>query len=245
VVAPKTTPKEDEGDDKDEPTTPPEPTGFSTPPALCSEGKLNRMGVVCCASGCGKCGQTGCSKRPGGASECCPSTIKKSLQTCTTAKQVGCHMPQALLEDGARAPLPDASETTKSVSLPEVEDDEDDADDHDDDDAPDHAECVDPEFADPESWDCECMEVFTSKCPESDDDRSACLKGIMCNNDQVCRAWKDSNCADSLVQNALVNRARTANNASKSAVALTDTVVTSSSLHNDLDSATQGKCAEQ
>jgi len=245
VIAPTTTPGEDEDEDKNDSSGPPEPTGASPPPALCSEGKLNRKGVVCCASGCGKCKQKGCSKRPGGASECCPRRIKKSLQTCTTAKQVGCHMPQALLEGGARAPLPDASETTKSVSLPEVEDDEDDADDHDDDDAPDHAECVDPEFADPESWDCECMEVFTSKCPESDDDRSACLKGIMCNNDQVCRAWKDSNCADSLVQNALVNRARTANNASKSAVALTDTVVTSSSLHTDLDSATQGKCASQ
>jgi len=73
----------------------------------CSHGVVGtqnqgRDKVVCCAKSCGKCGGTGCEKRPGGL-ECCAGThTKKAAPPCATAEQVGCLMPKgaSLLEEG-------------------------------------------------------------------------------------------------------------------------------------------------
>lgn len=37
---------------------------------------------VCCASECGTCGGSGCSKRTGGASNCCAGNIRAELRSC-------------------------------------------------------------------------------------------------------------------------------------------------------------------
>ncbi len=40
-------------------------------------------GKVCCAVSCGKCGGTGCSKRPGGANACCTGNVAAAKLSCT------------------------------------------------------------------------------------------------------------------------------------------------------------------
>jgi len=36
---------------------------------------------VCCAASCGKCGGEGCEQRPGGAENCCPKILRRSVDT--------------------------------------------------------------------------------------------------------------------------------------------------------------------
>ena len=48
----------------------------------CGNGTLCSTGFVCCDLGCGECGGDGCSKRPGGESECCAKNINKKGKSC-------------------------------------------------------------------------------------------------------------------------------------------------------------------
>lgn len=57
-----------------------QPSSGGDPDPTCSTGILS--GSVCCESGCGSCGGSGCSSRPGGASSCCSSTIKSDSNSC-------------------------------------------------------------------------------------------------------------------------------------------------------------------
>jgi len=60
--------------------------------AYCSSGVLS--GSVCCASSCGTCGGSGCSKRNGGASKCCTGTITDAGRTCTSSSDTACLVPE-------------------------------------------------------------------------------------------------------------------------------------------------------
>lgn len=57
----------------------------------CSAGIAN--GNKCCAASCGSCGGSGCTGRPGGASQCCSGTIRNSGVTCSAPFQTGCLVP--------------------------------------------------------------------------------------------------------------------------------------------------------
>lgn len=57
----------------------------------CSHGIKN--GRYCCSSFCGKCGGSGCNKRPGGSQHCCSGTIRKSKKVCSTSKDTACIIP--------------------------------------------------------------------------------------------------------------------------------------------------------
>ena len=52
------------------------------PDPTCKHGVLTSNKKYCCAASCGKCGGTGCSKLPGGASACCTSSIAAAKQSC-------------------------------------------------------------------------------------------------------------------------------------------------------------------
>ena len=56
--------------------------GFGPDPA-CKHGVLSSNKKICCAASCGKCGGTGCSGFPGGASNCCTGSIAAANQSCT------------------------------------------------------------------------------------------------------------------------------------------------------------------
>ena len=51
------------------------------PDPTCKYGILS--GKACCAASCGKCGGTGCSQLPGGASNCCTGSIAAANKSCT------------------------------------------------------------------------------------------------------------------------------------------------------------------
>ena len=51
------------------------------------KGIPNPSGSACCAKKCGKCGGSGCSKRPGGKKNCCNGNIKK---TCGPNQKAPC-----------------------------------------------------------------------------------------------------------------------------------------------------------
>jgi len=93
--------------------------------------------------------------------------------------------------------------------------------------------CVDPSVDDPESWDCECAETMNAACDGKE--LEPCMQKMMCKNSNICCSWKKEHCPSPTCTGALM--------AERSQVSTK--AVTSSSLHNDLDSATQGKCAEQ
>ena len=50
----------------------------------------NPSGSACCAKKCGKCGGSGCHKRPGGQKNCCNGNIKK---TCGPNQKAPCRPP--------------------------------------------------------------------------------------------------------------------------------------------------------
>eukprot|EP00931_Biecheleriopsis_adriatica_P035786 TRINITY_DN20617_c0_g1_i1.p1 TRINITY_DN20617_c0_g1~~TRINITY_DN20617_c0_g1_i1.p1 ORF type:complete len:533 (-),score=87.46 TRINITY_DN20617_c0_g1_i1:347-1945(-) len=62
-------------------------------------------------------------------------------------------------------------------------------DDHD------HAECISPLSADPESWDCDCIDNFNKRCDDMGMARDqVCYKLLLCDSPVVCPAWKDAAC---------------------------------------------------
>lgn len=102
-------------------------------------------------------------------------------------------------------------------------------------------ECLDPAIADAEALECECMDRLQEKCGEDEE----CFKSTYCEHDRVCRDWKVANgCPQSLLQAesdsakahmALAAKRRSLHNESSSSAHL---------LTDNLESATQGKCAE-
>ena len=74
---------------------------------LCAAGLRSSDNTICCPASCGVCGghdapsNLGCSKRPGGPSQCCGKRILRSLRRCFYSTSVGCHMIHNL---SARAP---------------------------------------------------------------------------------------------------------------------------------------------
>ena len=47
-------------------------------------------GNICCASQCGDCTEEGCSDKPGGQEECCPSYILEQKTACIEDSDMGC-----------------------------------------------------------------------------------------------------------------------------------------------------------
>jgi len=67
-------------------------------------------------------------------------------------------------------------------------------------------ECVDPAYADPESFECECMAAFHAKC--GDDEQ--CFKDEFCKHNRVCRDWKIANsCPENFLQTGSSGQAAT------------------------------------
>jgi len=64
------------------------------------------------------------------------------------------------------------------------------------------ASCIDPALADPESWECECVEEMTETCGGVDEE---CFRGLLCKNGNVCAEWKQTHCPASLID-SLVQR---------------------------------------
>jgi len=99
--------------------------------------------------------------------------------------------------------------------------------------------CVDPSVADPESWDCECMDEWTVSCGGANDE---CFSGILCADANVCASWKGAHCPESLIakQNNTIKASK------KKSVALmrrgTQRVVAIA--EDRLDSALSGKCSQ-
>lgn len=60
--------------------------GFETVMAdpMCSRGI--KSGGTCCAPGCGKCGGTECSARPGGKNACCTGAIEQTQRSCANTE---------------------------------------------------------------------------------------------------------------------------------------------------------------
>jgi len=90
--------------------------------------------------------------------------------------------------------------------------------------------CMDPSSTDPESWECECVDMIVEKCGGVDE---TCFFNTMCAHADICSEWKTANeCPGALEQNAAAIK-RTTRSAN---ISLLDT---------GLDNALQGKCAEQ
>jgi len=56
----------------------------------CKDGILNPKKDKCCKAPCGDCGGEGCGGRPGGAAECCASSL---TEICLNETSVGCKLP--------------------------------------------------------------------------------------------------------------------------------------------------------
>jgi len=61
--------------------------------AWCQTGIKGDAGDVCCGSGCGTCGGSGCSDRRGGENMCCVGEIKDDNRDCETPWDEGCVIP--------------------------------------------------------------------------------------------------------------------------------------------------------
>jgi len=68
-------------------------------------------------------------------------------------------------------------------------------------DAEEDTTCVDPRYADPESWGCDCYATWSAKCNVSSfvyyqglsqTDLAVCMKLIFCSHSAVCQEWKDA-----------------------------------------------------
>mmetsp|Transcript_96581 Transcript_96581/g.311901 ORF Transcript_96581/g.311901 Transcript_96581/m.311901 type:complete len:380 (-) Transcript_96581:35-1174(-) len=75
----------------------------------CTAGILSALGDACCTRGCGLCGGAGCDMRPGGALQCCGSSMASVCKTsdgpppckyltASTSLQAVQHAQQAILE---------------------------------------------------------------------------------------------------------------------------------------------------
>merc|ERR1712164_123151 len=58
----------------------------------CTDGVLDKNGVVCCKADCGSCGGPHCAARQGGAPGCCGGSI--TAQCRTSAGPPPCRYPQ-------------------------------------------------------------------------------------------------------------------------------------------------------
>ena len=88
--------------------------------ALCSAGIRHATGGFCCNATCGTCGGRGCSKRPGGPSQCCEPSIRKRGRKCLSSEDVACALissetPPAPASAFCRAGI---AHSTRSVCCP-------------------------------------------------------------------------------------------------------------------------------
>jgi len=99
--------------------------------------------------------------------------------------------------------------------------------------------CTMPDVADPESWDCECIEEMIDVCGGTDE---SCFKDLLCNRAEVCQSWKDEQQCVALIQaNKDVGVGRAGD--LRAALGQRGRELASSGLGNALDSSLQGKCA--
>jgi len=93
------------------------------------------------------------------------------------------------------------------------------------------ATCMDPSSTDPESWECECIDMIVEQCGGVDE---TCFFNTMCAHADICSKWKKANdCPPALDQNsAAMNRGSHASSRSAN----------SSLLDTGLDNTLQGKC---
>eukprot|EP00931_Biecheleriopsis_adriatica_P021960 TRINITY_DN14221_c0_g2_i1.p1 TRINITY_DN14221_c0_g2~~TRINITY_DN14221_c0_g2_i1.p1 ORF type:complete len:495 (-),score=79.25 TRINITY_DN14221_c0_g2_i1:29-1444(-) len=55
----------------------------------------------------------------------------------------------------------------------------------------DHATCISPDSADPEAWDCDCVDSFHDACDAMGMERGHdCYKLLICRSEKVCQQWK-------------------------------------------------------
>lgn len=85
TTAPPTT-TEAEDDDRSGGAPPPSRTTTTPPTTSSNSGNVKGAkvctGKVCCPKKCGKCGGSGCNRRPGGGENCCFSKIVRSGRVC-------------------------------------------------------------------------------------------------------------------------------------------------------------------
>jgi len=94
--------------------------------------------------------------------------------------------------------------------------------------------CLDPSSADPESWECECVDMIVEKCGSADDE--TCMFNTMCAHADVCAEWKTaSNCPTGLEQNAAATKRSSHVSTHSANISLLDT---------GLDNTLQGKCSQ-
>lgn len=61
--------------------------------------------------------------------------------------------------------------------------------------AKDDSHCVDPSTADPESWECECLQKMKDNCLAQNRAVDAdCFRDLYCKDDRVCCSWKSTHC---------------------------------------------------
>jgi len=94
--------------------------------------------------------------------------------------------------------------------------------------------CLDPSSADPESWECECVDMIVEKCGSADDE--TCMFNTMCAHADVCAEWKTaSDCPTDLEQNAAATKRSSHVSTHSANISLLDT---------GLDNTLQGKCSQ-
>lgn len=61
---------------------------------FCATGVANRVGTICCAASCGRCGGEDCESLPGGSDNCCSVAIKSNQKICGARDDEPCLIPQ-------------------------------------------------------------------------------------------------------------------------------------------------------
>jgi len=62
------------------------------------------------------------------------------------------------------------------------------------------SDCVHPETADPETWECDCLDEIKTTCNNTDN-QTECFNGHMCNHCKICLGWKHQHCDTQAVAN--------------------------------------------
>jgi hypothetical protein len=84
----------------------------------CARGILNSNGDVCCSAECGsKCGGSGCSDRPGGASSCCNKAIRDAGRLCTDNSAPCVHKPAPIDDEPPVVPMPSPASADPTCAL--------------------------------------------------------------------------------------------------------------------------------
>jgi len=82
------------------PPPPPPPANDNKNNEMCVNTGIHKftssMTITCCASSCGTCGGHGCSKRDGGNTNCCVTTIKAGGRKCDDGKLPPCQYDKTL-----------------------------------------------------------------------------------------------------------------------------------------------------